>query len=73
MAATRTPAKLEALVIQLQGEIIAFASCCCQRAHGCPAATITTFPTTSVVVFADMPQTLGTGYLQRALCIMQGI
>jgi len=58
MAATRTPAELEALVIQLQGEILALQAAAASAPTAAPAATTTT-TALSVVVFADTPQTLG--------------
>jgi hypothetical protein len=58
MAATRTPAELEALVIQLQGEILALQAAAASAPTAAPAATTTT-AAPSVVVFADTPQMLG--------------
>ena len=52
MAATRTPAKLEALVIQLQGEILALQAAAASAPTAAPAATTTT-AAPSAVVFAD--------------------
>jgi len=59
MAATRTPAKLEALVIQLQGEILALQAAAASAPMAAPAAITTTTAAPSVVVFADTPQMLG--------------
>ncbi len=58
MAATCTIAELEALVIELQGEVLALQTAAATAATAAPAATTTT-AATSAVVFADMPQTLG--------------
>jgi len=58
MAATRTPTELEALVIQLQGEILALQAAAASAPTAAPTATTTT-AAPSVVVFADTPQMLG--------------
>ena len=58
MAATHTPAELEALNIQLQGEIFALQAAAASAPMAAPAATTTT-AAPSVVVSAGMPQTLG--------------
>jgi len=54
MAATCTIAELEALVIELQGEVLALQTAAATAATAAPAATTTT-AATSAVVFADMP------------------
>jgi hypothetical protein len=59
MAATRTPTELEALIIQLQGEILALQAAAASAPTAAPAATTTAAAAPSVVVFADTPQTLG--------------
>ena len=59
MAATRTPAELEALVIQLQGQVLALQAAAATAATATPAAT-TAAAATSAVVFVDTPQMLGT-------------
>jgi hypothetical protein len=58
MATTPTVAELQALILQLQTQVLALETAASAAATAAPAAT-TTAAATSVVVFADTPQTLG--------------
>ena len=58
MAATPTDAELQALIQQLQTQVLALETAAAAAATAAPAATATT-AATSVVVFTDTPQTLG--------------
>jgi hypothetical protein len=56
MATVPTVADLQTLILQLQAQVRALETAAARTAPTVPAATTTA---TTVVVFADMPQTLG--------------
>ena len=58
MAAVPTIADLQALILQLQNQVLALETAAAAAATVAPAATTTT-AAPSVVVFAETPQTLG--------------
>jgi len=58
MATVPTVADLQALIQQLQAQVLALENAAAAAATVAPAATTTT-AAPSVVVFADTPQTLG--------------